>query len=398
MPQGVKMLTNNKQNPTKALHNACKALLASAFVLSFGFATQNPKPEETKPQEAKEVQETNEVATTQTPPPTQENQQDNQQESKQENQKSKQEPIQTYSVPCAQDCQMQSDSNQKESSAQSSQESTDELATQESQEQLAKEEQTRPLEIEPMNKEKSGAFVGLSIGVTSLSADFSAGFFGQSHNTDWGKNREFSVSGSRGMTTGIYGIMIGYKHAITGGFGLRYYADFNYISPTLAQPKMWGMNYGLNIDGLLNIVEKNDNFFGFFAGVGLGAQSYGWSDSILEDDLYFTGEKGGLGNGNDGSVKLQGERGDGHKNQNFKNPVTSFNVAINFGVRLNIAKHHDIELGARFRPMKHTLKEVKMKYETGQGNDGNETHTKQQALKAKIGSPYDIFLRYIFVF
>ena len=388
------MLTTHKQNPTKALHNACKALLASAFVLSFGFATQNPNPKETKPQEAKEAQETNEVAATQTPPPTQ----DNQQEPKQESQESKQEPIQTYSVPCAQDCQMQgdskqSDSNQNESSAQSSQESTDELATQESQEQLAQEEQTRPFEIEPMNKEKSGAFVGLSIGVTSLSADFSAGYFG---TKDGIKNREFSVSGSRGMTTGIYGIMIGYKHAITGGFGLRYYADFNYISPTLAQPKMWGMNYGLNIDGLLNIVEKNNNFFGFFAGVGLGAQSYGWSDRILENDFYLTGEKGGLGDGNNGSVKLQGERGDKHKNQNFKNPVASFNVAINFGVRLNIAKHHDIELGARFRPMKHTLKEVKMRTELDENKQ--ETLTKQQALKAKIGSPYDIFLRYIFVF
>lgn len=386
------MLTANKQNPTRALHNACKALLASAFVLSFGFATQNPNPKETNPQEVKEVQETNEVATTQTPPHTQENQQDNQQESKQESQESKQEPIQTYSVPCVQNCQIQSDSNQNESSAQSSQESTDELATQESQEQLAKEEQTRPFEIEPMNKEKSGAFVGLSIGVTSLSADFSAGYFG---TKDGIKNREFSVSGSRGGATGIYGIMIGYKHAITGGFGLRYYADFNYISPTLAQPKMWGMNYGLNVDGLLNIVEKNDNFFGFFAGVGLGAQSYGWSDRILENDLYFTGEKGGLGDGNN-SPKLQGERGDGHKNNNFKNPVTSFNVAINFGVRLNIAKHHDIELGARFRPMKHTLKEVKMRTELDENKQ--EILTKQQALKAKIGSPYDIFLRYIFVF
>lgn len=386
----------------RALHNACKALLASAFVLSFGFATQNPNLKETKPQEVEEVQETNQVATTQTStPPT--HTQENQQESKQENQESKQEPIQTYSVPCAQDCQMQSDSKQNESSTQSSQESTDELATQESQEQLAqeqlvKEEQTRPFEIEPMNKEKSGAFVGLSIGATSLSADFSAGFIGQSHNTDWGKNREFSVSGSRGGATGIYGIMIGYKHAITGGFGLRYYADFNYISPSLAQPKMWGMNYGLNIDGLLNIVEKNNNFFGFFAGVGLGAQSYGWSDKILENDLEFTGENGGRGDGENGSVKLLGERGDKHKNQNFKNPVTSFNVAINFGVRLNVAKHHDIELGARFRPMKHTLTEVKMEYETGKGNDGKETHTKQQGLKAKIGSPYDIFLRYIFVF
>ena len=393
------MLTTHKQNLTKALHNACKALLASAFVLSFGFATQNPNPKETKPQEAKEAQETNEVAATQTPPPTQENQQDNQQESKQESQESKQEPIQTYSVPCAQDCQMQSDSkqsdsNQNESSAQSSQESTDELATQESQEQLAQEEQTRPFEIEPMNKEKSGAFVGLSIGATSLSADFSAGYFG---TKDGLKNRELSISGSRGGATGIYGIMVGYKHAITGGFGLRYYADFNYISPTLAQPKMWGMNYGLNIDGLLNIVEKNDNFFGFFAGVGLGAQSYGWSDRILENDLYLTGEKGGLGDGND-NAKIQGERGDGHKNQNFKNPVTSFNVAINFGIRLNIAKHHDIELGARFRPIKHTLKEVKMEYKTGQGDSKDETHTTQQGLKAKIGSPYDIFLHYIYVF
>ena len=384
-----------KQNPATALYKMCKVLLASAFILGFGFAqptTQNPKAQESKPQEIKDV---NEVTTTQTsttsPLP-----QDNQQGDKQTNQESRQEPTQTYNVPCVQDCEAQSDSKQNESNAQLNEENSNELATQESQEQLAKEEQKAfPFEIEPMNKEKSGAFVGLSIGVTSLSADFGASYFGTKNGH---KNLEFSTSSSRGGATGIYGIMIGYKHAITGGFGLRYYADFNYISPTLAQPKMWGMNYGLNVDGLLNIVEKNNNFFGFFAGVGLGAQSYGWSDRILENDLYFTGESGGRGDGNNDSVKLQGERGDGHKNQNFKNPVTSFNVAINFGVRLNIVKHHDIELGARFRPIKHTLKEVKMEYKTGQGNDGKETHTTQQGLKAKIGSPYDIFLRYIFVF
>lgn len=87
-----------------------------------------------------------------------------------------------------------------------------------------------------------------------------------------------------------------------------------------------------------------------------------------------------------------------YKGKKFSNPKTSFNVAINFGVRANLAKHHDVELGVRFRPVRAALDEQKMLSSPTNGGVNGNGNTTQVGTKAVVGSNYDIFFRYNFVF
>lgn len=386
------MLTQNPQTSTNVASttNAIKPLgrvfLVSAFALSMTNAQPQVQNEAQAPMEAKAQQATSQAAQEATEATQEATNQVAQevpseatsQASQTPNQK---EPVQATSTPCAEGCQVPHTHTQ---------EGADTLATGENvqdETQISQEEQTRPFEIEPMNKEKSGVFVGLSIGVASLSSNLAISYIGEESRTQ----NVYTSSASLDRATGIYGILVGYKHAITGGFGLRYYADFNYFYAH--QNKIWGMNYGLNIDGLLNIVEKNNNFFGFFAGVGLGAQSYGWSNRLLENMLEEAGDAAGGGGVTLSPTTLPTN----YKGKKFDNPKTSFNVAINFGVRANLAKHHDVELGVRFRPVRATLDEQKL--ETSPADESsNNSQTSQTGTKAVVGSSYDIFLRYNFVF
>lgn len=383
------MLTTQKDynhtpnnNPKHAkLKPLGKVLLASAFALSIANAqpeaqSEAQAPADTKAQEATKeaTQESTKEATNQS---TQESPSEATSQQNQAQTASQKEPVQSTSTPCGEGC-----------GVPHTQEGEDTLATGENAQdetQVAQEEQTRPFEIEPMNKEKSGVFVGLSIGVASLSYNGAISYLA---TPTGGVQSTYTSSASLDRATGIYGILVGYKHAITGGFGLRYYADFNYSYAH--QNKIWGMNYNVNIDGLLNIVEKNNNFFGFFAGVGLGAQSYGWSNRLLENMLEETGKAAESG----GVTLAPTPLPTNYKGKKF-NPKTSFNVAINFGVRANLAKHHDVELGVRFRPVRATLDEQKL---ITSPNGGTNANTKQVGTKAVVGSNYDIFFRYNFVF
>lgn len=369
---------NNNPKHTK-LKPLGKVLLASAFALSIANAQPEAQNEAQAPANTqKTTQEATQEATNQS---AQEAASEATNETSQAQTPNQKEPVQSTSTPCGEGCGVPHTHTQ---------EGEDTLATGENAQdetQLAQEEQTRPFEIEPMNKEKSGVFVGLSIGVASLSYNGAVSYLA---TPTGGAQTTYTSSASLDRATGIYGILVGYKHAITGGFGLRYYADFNYSYAH--QNKIWGMNYNLNIDGLLNIVEKNNNFFGFFAGVGLGAQSYGWSNKLLENMLEAAGDAAGSG----GVTTSPEQLPTNYKGKNFSNPKTSFNVAINFGVRANLAKHHDVELGVRFRPVRATLDEQKML--SSPANGGNNGNTTQVGTKAVVGSNYDIFFRYNFVF
>lgn len=372
---------NNNTKHTK-LKPLGKVLLASAFVLS-ALSIANAQPEaQSEAQAPANTQESTKEATNQS---AQEAASEATNEASQAQTPNQKEPVQSTSTPCGEGCGVPHTHTQ---------EGEDTLATGENAQdetQLAQEEQTRPFEIEPMNKEKSGVFVGLSIGVASLSYNGAVSYLA---TPTGGVQNTYTSSASLDRATGIYGILVGYKHAITGGFGLRYYADFNYSYAH--QNKIWGMNYNLNVDGLLNIVEKNNNFFGFFAGVGLGAQSYGWSNKLLENMLEKAGNDAGKGGVTTAPTQLpKNEKGKFSNKDKFSNPKTSFNVAINFGVRANLAKHHDVELGVRFRPVRATLDEQKMLSTPAGNGNGNTT---QVGTKAVVGSNYDIFFRYNFVF
>lgn len=368
--------TTGTTGATKTIKPLGKVLLASALALSIANAQPEAQNEAQAPTNTKEAtKEATQEATNQS---TQESPSEATSQQNQAQTASQKEPVQSTSTPCGEGC-----------GVPHTQEGEDTLATGENAQdeaQLAQEEQTRPFEIEPMNKEKSGVFVGLSIGVASLSYNGAVSYLATPAG---GVQNTYTSSASLDRATGIYGILVGYKHAITGGFGLRYYADFNYSYAH--QNKIWGMNYNVNIDGLLNIVEKNNNFFGFFAGVGLGAQSYGWSNKLLENMLEEAGNAAGSG----GVTLAPTTLPTNYKGKKFSNPKTSFNVAINFGVRANLAKHHDVELGVRFRPVRATLDEQKL---ITSPNGGTNANTTQVGTKAVVGSNYDIFFRYNFVF
>ena len=177
------------------------------------------------------------------------------------------------------------------------------------------------------NAEKSGAFVGLEAGVS---------IFNLASQTSDLKDSKLGIGGS-------YGVIAGYKQFFTPYLGLRYYANLNYAhgsatTPTIdargndsasAYHQNYLLNYGVNVDFLANFVSKEiESFgsfdFGGFVGVGLGGNTY-LSDLTLVSVAY---------DGND-SKSLSPQE------------TTKFNVALNVGLRANMAENHGVELVAR---------------------------------------------------
>lgn len=125
-----------------------------------------------------------------------------------------------------------------------------------------------------------------------------------------------------------YGITAGYKQFFMPYVGLRYYANFSVMHAsggydkdgndiaTLDKKTTSLLNYGVNVDFLANFVASEDFDFGAFVGVGVGA--YTWLKTG-----YL--EKSGIE-----SSKL-----------------TALDVALNVGLRTNIAKNHGIEVLGR---------------------------------------------------
>lgn len=143
--------------------------------------------------------------------------------------------------------------------------------------------------------EESGVFVGVGVG-----------YGGSQIKTDGEKTNLNGIS---------YEIIAGYKQFFTQDFGLRYYANFAQANTEKKENgekiKANVMNYGVNVDALYNFIS-GDTSFGAFLGLGLGMNSWGGDLKDIE---------GGKTNG--------------------------FGVALNVGLRTEIAKHHGIELAAR---------------------------------------------------
>lgn len=182
------------------------------------------------------------------------------------------------------------------------------------------------------NAEKSGAFVGLEAGVS---------IFNLASQTSDLKDSKLGIGGS-------YGVIAGYKQFFTPYLGLRYYANLNYAHGSATTPTIDGrnnlltatssvnayhqnylLNYGVNVDFLANFVSKEvESFgsfdFGGFVGVGLGGNTY-LSDLTLVS----------LSNDGNNSKSLSPQE------------TTKFNVALNVGLRANMAENHGIELVAR---------------------------------------------------
>ena len=186
--------------------------------------------------------------------------------------------------------------------------------------------------------EESGIFVGLGLGYGGV----------QLKGMESSDAHQFSPSGLS------YEVLLGYKQFFTPNFGLRYYAN---LATAYTAKKIEGknqkinvMNYGVNVDALYNFVTDDSLSFGAFLGLGLGANT--WSGkAISEEEIGITD-------------KLN---------------KTSFNVALNVGLRTEIAKHHGIELAARVPFIATTLYD-------------------KDDIKLTVKQKYNVGLRYIFSF
>lgn len=124
-----------------------------------------------------------------------------------------------------------------------------------------------------------------------------------------------SVAGAKGEYVGdMWGILVGYKQFFSERVGLRYYLDVSnvdlYYVKALKVEAPRVVHYGANMDFLGNFISNKNIDFGAFVGVGAGV------------DMWNGG-------------------GFWYRKHNI------VNVALNIGLRVNIAKHHGIEIVQR---------------------------------------------------
>ncbi|TLE02057.1 outer membrane beta-barrel protein [Helicobacter japonicus] len=118
-----------------------------------------------------------------------------------------------------------------------------------------------------------------------------------------------------------YEILAGYKHFITPHLGFRLFANFIYTdakhkdSQSGESRRANVMSYMINFDALYNFIASSNTNFGVFVGIGAGANTWGGKafDEIPSSIM----------------------------------TKTSFDFALNFGLRSVIARHHGIEIAAR---------------------------------------------------
>lgn len=160
------------------------------------------------------------------------------------------------------------------------------------------------------------------------SAESSAPFVGVELGYGEGRVIEGRVNTDQVYLRGVqYGITAGYKQFFMPYVGLRYYANFSVMHASGGYDKDGNevvslekkttslLNYGVNVDFLANFVAGEDFDFGAFVGVGVGA--YTWLKSgYLENAT-----------------------------SDWK--LTHLDVALNVGLRTNIAKNHGIEVLGR---------------------------------------------------
>lgn len=191
--------------------------------------------------------------------------------------------------------------------------------------------------------EESGGFIGLGIG---------------------GGGTAFSVTfddfNSKQTRSGLnYGFVGGYKQFFTTHLGLRYYANVDLhhnMSKVTGESKVMEailVNYGANVDFLGNFISNETLDFGGFIGLGIGATTLTGKD--IEDMKKKTKEDG---------TKLT---------------TTGFDIALNVGLRTNIAHNHGLEVAVRvpFVPV---------------------TMMNTNGAKYTLGQEYSVLARYTFSF
>lgn len=188
--------------------------------------------------------------------------------------------------------------------------------------------------------EESGGFVGFGVGYGDAKMIISEKEINQSY---------------KAKTNGVsYGFVAGYKQFFNDYLGLRYYVNLD-LYHNMTKNKDWNdgkmdltlINYGVNVDFLGNFVSTEIADFGGFIGLGIGGNTWIGKDiQDLKNKLVLESDK----------VELKD---------------TSFDVALNVGLRTNIAKYHGLEVAVRVpflntRLLKVDFVDGSVKYEIGQ--------------------------------
>ena len=206
--------------------------------------------------------------------------------------------------------------------------------------------------------EESGGFVGIGVGYGDAKMVIES-LDPQTNETDNTKKNANGVS---------YGFVAGYKQFFNEYLGLRYYANvdlthatFKFTDDDIGTYNFDTIlvNYGVNVDFLGNFVVTEIADFGGFIGLGIGGNT--WSGKGIKDlkDSFSAEES---------PIKIKD---------------TSFDVALNVGLRTNIAKYHGIELAVRVPFLKTQLFK-------DSGVDGSA--------KMELGQNVRVLARYTFSF
>lgn len=223
--------------------------------------------------------------------------------------------------------------------------------------------------------EESGIFAGVEVGYGASTFEnkvtVSATGFNQSQSA------KYNGDGVK------YGLVVGYKQFFTPYFGLRYYANVAFShaelkSNTVAKDYGWKskvngtmINYGANIDALVNFVAKESLDFGAFVGVGVGGATWIGKDLDDHEDYIQT------------------------INAQWSLTRTGLDVALNAGLRLTVADNHGFEVVARVPFIKTTLLDES-------GNGTIQTTQGATQVNAKLTNTlshtYSITARYTYSF
>ena len=212
-----------------------------------------------------------------------------------------------------------------------------------------------------MRKLVSIVAVAVLLSATSAFAEDSGGFVGFGIG---GGGTAFKVevgdASEKDTYSGLnYGFIGGYKQFFTPHLGLRYYVNVDLhhnmskLSGQTETPEIIIANYGVNVDFLGNFVSNETLDFGGFIGLGLGANTL--------------------------AGKWIKDAKDSFKASGVKFTDTGFDIALNVGLRTNIATNHGLEVVARvpFLPV---------------------TVVNEGGVKYTLGQEYSVLARYTFSF
>lgn len=193
--------------------------------------------------------------------------------------------------------------------------------------------------------EESAGFIGVEVGASASKQEAKLTLSAVGNSQTYSEKLE-----PYGFNVGIVG---GYKAFFTSWFGLRAYANLNYIH-TLSNEEVGkdtqniggtttertifqdytiaALNYGVNLDLLFNVAAFEEANLGLFAGVGIGANTFITSNSIDAAKKRF--------------AEASGEDIDLLSSIKDKT-YTGFDAWVNVGIRTNFLTNHEIEVLAK---------------------------------------------------